>query len=72
MQKQKQKDKSANHIPSDIEYAYVAYTRPIEDGTIRAPKQITDAMEHDLQTYLESYAKFMTKDLKKDFDLAEV
>ena len=47
-------------------------TRPMEDGTMRAPKQIADAMGHDLQTHLESYARFMTKDLKKAFDLAEV
>ena len=53
-------------------YAYVAHTRPMEDGTMRAPKQIADAMGHDLQTHLESYARFMTKDLKKAFDLAEV
>ena len=48
------------------------HTRPMEDGTMRAPKQIADAMGHDLQTHLESYARFMTKDLKKAFDLAEV
>ena len=46
-------------------YAYVAHTRPMEDGTMRAPKQIADAMGHDLQTHLESYARFMTKDLKR-------
>ena len=51
--------------------AYVAHTRPMEDGTMRAPKQIADAMGHDLQTHLESYARFMTKDLKKAFDLAD-
>ena len=39
---------------------------------MRAPKQIADAIGHDLQTHLESYARFMTKDLKKAFDFAEV
>ena len=53
-------------------YAYVAHTRPMEDGTMRAPKQIADAIGHDLQTKLVSYARFITKDLKKAFDLGEV
>ena len=53
-------------------YAYYGHNRPKADGSYRASKQIADAMGHDLQTHLESFARFMTKDLKKAFDLAEV
>ena len=41
----------------------------------RAPKQIADAMGHDLNTHHNSYARFTVKDLEQafdSFDLAEV
>ena len=43
---------------------------PFED--VSKPSPSIDVMGHDLQTHLASYARFMTKDLKKAFDLAEV
>ena len=35
---------------------------------IKAPKQISDAMGHDLETHLKSYSRFNTKDLENAFD----
>lgn len=49
-------------------YSYVAHTRPKPDGSYRTPKQIADAMGHDLETHLLSYARFATRDLKSAFD----
>ena len=49
-------------------YAYVAHNRINKNGTYRAPKQIADAMGHDLETHLKSYSRFNTKDLEKAFD----
>ena len=37
-------------------------------GTYRSPKQIADAMGHDLETHLKSYSRFNTKDLENAFD----
>ena len=55
-------------------YAYIGHNRPKADGTYRAPKQIADAMGHTLDVHLQSYARFMTKELAQNFDqeLAEV
>jgi hypothetical protein len=49
-------------------YSYVAHTRPKPDGSYRTPKQIADAMGHDLETHLLSYSRFITRDLKTAFD----
>ena len=49
-------------------YSYVAHTRPLSDGGYRTPKQIADAMGHDLETHLHSYSRFATRDLKAAFD----
>ena len=32
------------------------------------PKQIADAMGHDLETHLKSYSRFNIKDLENTFD----
>ena len=55
-------------------YAYIGHNRQKADGTYRAPKQIADAMGHTLDVHLQSYARFMTKELAQNFDqeLAEV
>ena len=53
-------------------YAYVAHTKPQQDGTMRTVKQIADLMGHDPDTNLKSYARFQTKDLEKASDLAEI
>ena len=37
-------------------------------GIYRLPKQIADAMGHDLETHLKSYSRFNTKDLENAFD----
>ena len=34
------------------------------------PKQIADSMGHDLETHMNSYARFMSKDLESAFDAA--
>jgi len=34
------------------------------------PKQIADAMGHDLETHMNSYARFMSKDLESAFNVA--
>ena len=39
-----------------------------KNGTYRSPKQIADAMGHDLETHLKSYSRFNTKDLENSFD----
>ena len=39
-----------------------------EDGTYRAPKKIAEAMGHEYETHLLSYARFDSKDLAKSFD----
>ena len=39
-----------------------------EDGTYRAPKKIAEAIGHEYETHLLSYARFNTKDLAKSFD----
>ena len=49
-------------------YAYVAHNRINKNGTYRSPKQIADAMGHDLETHLKSYSRFNTKDLENAFD----
>ena len=49
-------------------YAYVAHNRPTANGQMRAPKQIADAMGHDLDTHLKAYARFQTRDLASAFD----
>ena len=49
-------------------YAYVGHNRQKDDGTYRSPKQIADAMGHSLDVHLASYARFMTKELAKNFD----
>ena len=51
-------------------YAYTAHNRPMANGQMRSPKQIADAMGHDLQTHLKSYARFQTRDLAAAFDEA--
>ena len=53
-------------------YAYVAHNRPQANGQMRSPKQCADAMGHDLQTHLSSYARFQTRDLVAAFDEAPV
>ena len=52
--------------------AYVAHTKPQQDGTMRTVKQIADLMGHDPDTNLKSYARFQTKDLEKASDLAKI
>ena len=37
-------------------YSYVDHNRQKNDGTYRAPKQISDAMGHSLDVHLASYA----------------
>ena len=54
----------------DNRYAYVAHNRINKNGTYRSPKQIADAMGHDLGTHLKSYSRFNTKDLENAFDCA--
>ena len=49
-------------------YAYVSHNRINKNGTYRSPKQISDAMGHDLETHLKSYSRFNTKDLENAFD----
>ena len=49
-------------------YAYVAHTRPQDDGTMRSLTQIAEAMGHDPDTNLKSYARFQNKNLTKVFD----
>ena len=49
-------------------YAYVAHNRFNKNGTNRSPKQIVNAMGHDLETHLKSCSRFNTKDLKNAFD----
>ena len=49
-------------------YAYVAHNRPQANGQMRSPKQCADAMGHDLETHLNSYARFKTNDLATAFD----
>ena len=49
-------------------YAYTAHNRPMAKGQMRSPKQCADAMGHDLQTHLKSYARFQTRDLAAAFD----
>ncbi len=51
-----------------MRYAYVAHKRINKNGTYRSPKQIADAMGHDLETHLKSYSRFNTKDLENAFD----
>jgi len=49
-------------------YAYTAHNRPMANGQMRSPKQCADAMGHDLETHLRSYARFKTSDLAAAFD----
>ena len=49
-------------------FAYYGHNRPQEDGTYRSPKKIAEAMGHEYETHLLSYARFNTKDLAKSFD----
>ena len=53
-------------------YSYIGHNRQKDDGTYRAPKQISDAMGHSLDVHLASYARFMTKELAKNFDQEKV
>ena len=53
-------------------YSYVGHNRQKDDGTYRAPKQISDAMGHSLDVHLASYARFMTKELAKNFDQEKI
>ena len=34
------------------------------------PKQLVDSMRHDLETHMNSYARFMSKDLESAFEAA--
>ena len=49
-------------------YASVAHTRTNNEGKYLSPKQIADAMGHDLETHLKSYARFSSKELENVFD----
>ena len=49
-------------------FAYYGHHRPQEDGMYRSPKKIAEAMGHEYETHLLSYARFNTKDLEKSFD----
>ncbi len=49
-------------------YAYYGHNRPKVDGTYRAPKQVAEAMGHELDTHLLAYSRFKTKDLADQFD----
>ena len=49
-------------------YAYTAHNRPMANGQMRSPKMCADAMGHDLETHLASYARFATRDLASAFD----
>ena len=49
-------------------YAYYGHKRPKADGSYRAPKQVSDAMGHTLDTHLLSYSRFQAKDLASAFD----
>ena len=49
-------------------FAYYGHNRPQDDGTYRAPKKIAEAMGHEYETHLLSYARFDSKDLAKSFD----
>ena len=49
-------------------FAYYGHNRPQEDGIYRAPKKIAEAMAHEYETHLLSYARFDSKDLAKSFD----
>ena len=42
-------------------YAYVAHTRPQDNGTMRSITQIAEAMGHDPETNFKSYARFKIK-----------
>ena len=53
-------------------YSYIGNNRQKDDGTYRAPKQIADAMDHSLDIHLASYARFMIKELAKNFDQEKV
>ena len=49
-------------------FAYYGHHRTQEDGMYRSPKKIAEAMGHEYETHLLSYARFNTKDLEKSFD----
>ena len=49
-------------------FAYYGHNRPQEDGMYRSPKKIAEAMGHEYETHLLSYARFDSKDLAKSFD----
>ena len=49
-------------------FAYYGHNRPLEDGTYRSPRKIAEAMGHEYDTHLLSYARFNSKDLEKSFD----
>ena len=49
-------------------YSYCGHNRPKAYGSCRAPKQISDAMGHTLDTHLLIYSRFLTKDLAGAFD----
>ena len=49
-------------------FAYYGHHRTQEDGMYRSPKKIAEAMGHEYETHLLSYARFNTKDLERSFD----
>jgi len=55
-------------ILSGIDTPMLLINRINENGTYRSPKQIVNAMGHDLETHLKSYSRFNTKDLENAFD----
>ena len=55
-------------LPLGFSVPVIAHNRINKNGTYRSPKQIADAMGHDLETHLKSYSRFNTKDLENAFD----
>ena len=49
-------------------FAYYVHHRPQDDDIYCSPKKITEAMGHEYETHLLSYARFDSKDLAKSFD----
>ena len=52
----------------ELRFAYYGHHRPQDDGMYHSPKKIAEAMGHEYETHLLSYARFNTKDLAKSFD----
>ena len=57
-------------------YAYYSYTRPFKniEGNLekRSTTEIAEAMGHDPETNLKSYARFKNRRLEEVYDLVEV